>query len=114
LGSVSSEVQGLAVRTGPYLGAPLIGSIVPVFEYSILARSTDESAEFTWYLVQVNESVTGWVSGRFLVLPPGLDPLLGVQGSVFDEIDSAPDIGVSGTTFAITDLRRRPSGRAQI
>jgi hypothetical protein len=112
--SVSNEVEGLAVRTGPYLGATLIGSAVRGFEYPVLARSTDEGGPYIWYLIQLNEQVSGWVSGRFLVMPPGLDALLGTQGSIFDQIDSAPDIGVTGITLAITDMRRRPSGRAAI
>jgi hypothetical protein len=112
--SVSNTVEGLAVRTGPYLGATLNGVAIPGVEYNILAKNTDEGGEYPWYLIQVNESVSGWVSGRFLNLPPGLDGLLGYQGSIFDTLDGAPDIGVFGTTMSITDMRRRPSGRAQI
>lgn len=109
---VSGEVRGLALRTGPYLGATLIGSADAGFEYPILARSHDEGGEYTWFLIQVGE-VQGWVSGRFLNFN-GLEELLPVQGSIFDQVDGAPDIGVFGTTFSINDLRRRPSGRAQI
>jgi hypothetical protein len=112
--SVSNTVEGLAVRTGPYLGATLNGVAVPGFEYNILAKNTDEGGEYPWYLIQVNESVSGWVSGRLLNFPPGLDGLLGYQGSIFDTLDGAPDIGVFGTTLSITDMRRRPSGRSQI
>ena len=112
--SVSNTVEALAVRTGPYLGATLNGVAVPGFEYDILAKNTDEGGEYPWYLIKVNESVSGWVSGRFLNMPPGLDGLLGYQGSIFDTLDGAPDIGVFGTTLNITDMRRRPSGRSQI
>ena len=100
------------MRTGPYLGATLNGSIVQGFQYDILARSNDEGGEFWWYLVQVNEQVSGWVSGRFFVVPAGLNDLLPVHGSIFDHLDGVPDIGAYGKTLAITDLRRRPSGRA--
>lgn len=110
--SVSNEVKGLAVRTGPYLGATLIGVARPGNTISVQARSTDEGGEFTWYLVTV-EGVTGWASGRYLQFQ-GDASLLPVQGSIFDQIDNAPDVGVTARMLAITDLRRRPSGRAQI
>jgi hypothetical protein len=110
--NVSNEVRGLAMRTGPYLGATLIGSVVPGFEYNVLARSNDENPEYTWFLIEAN-GVTGWVSGRFLTYS-GPEDVLPVQGSLFDAVDGAPDIGVFGITRSINDLRRRPSGRAQI
>jgi hypothetical protein len=112
-GSVSNEVGGLAARTGPYLGATLNGSADLGFEYPILARSHDEGGPYTWFLIELAEGVTGWVSGRYLNFI-GLEELLPTQGSIFDGIDGAPDLGVFGTTLAITDIRRRPSGRAQI
>jgi hypothetical protein len=43
------------------------------------------------------------------------DPnLLPVYGSIFDQIDDAGDVGVTTQIIAITDIRRRPSGRAAI
>ena len=65
-GSVSNEVRGLAVRTGPYLGATLNGSAAVGFEYTILARNNDEGGPYTWFLIELTEGVTGWVSGRYL------------------------------------------------
>lgn len=109
---VSSEVKGLAVRSGPYLGATLVGVVRPGNAITVQARSTDEGGEYTWYLVSV-EGATGWASGRYLQFE-GDASLLPLQGSIFDQIDNAPDVGVSARMLAITDLRRRPSGRAQI
>lgn len=109
---VSSEVKGLAVRSGPYLGATLVGVARPGNPITVQARSTDEGGEYTWYLVSV-EGATGWASGRYLQFE-GDASLLPLQGSIFDQIDNAPDVGVSARMLAITDLRRRPSGRAQI
>lgn len=113
MGSVSSEVGGLAVRTGPYLGATLNGVAEKGFEYTILARNNDEGGPYTWFLIELTEGVTGWVSGRYFTFI-GVEELLPTQGSIFDGIDGAPDIGVYGTTLVITDIRRRPSGRTQI
>ncbi len=96
----------------------MIGLAVPGVQYPILARSNDEGGEFTWFFIQIDNeltktSYTGWVSGRYLNFI-GLEELLPTHGSVFDSIDGAPDVGVYGTTPAITDMRRRPSGRSAI
>jgi uncharacterized protein YraI len=111
-GTVSPEVKGLAVRTGPYLGATLIAVARPGSSYPILARSNDEGGPYTWYLITIGNR-TGWVSGRYLQFK-GDPNLLPVYGSIFDQIDDAGDVGVTTQIIAITDIRRRPSGRAAI
>lgn len=108
-----SGVRGLAVRSGPYLGASLVtvataetGSGLPV-----MGRNPSEDG-VTWYLVTVNGK-TGWSSGRFLTFstdPGGLP----VQGSVFDQIDGAPETGVRVATRSNMNLRARPSPRTTI
>jgi hypothetical protein len=105
------EVKGLAIRTGPYLGATLIGVARPGNTYSILARNIDEG-EYTWYLIVAGE-VTGWVSDRYLEIEGAVENVP-FAGSLFDSIDGAPDIGVRLTTNAIIDMRRRPSPRVEI
>ncbi len=111
-GTISDEVKGQAIRTGPYLGATLIGAALPGQQYPILARSTDEGGEYAWYLIQAG-AITGWTSGRYLRFT-GDPTLLPSAGSIFDQIDGAPDVGVTAVLPALTDLRRRPSGRAAI
>ncbi|MBC6936335.1 MAG: SH3 domain-containing protein, partial [Chloroflexi bacterium] len=111
-GTISDEVKGQAVRTGPYLGATLMGGALPGQQYPILARSTDEGGEYAWYLIQAG-AITGWTSGRYLRFT-GDPTLLPSAGSIFDQIDGAPDVGVTAVLPALTDLRRRPSGRAAI
>lgn len=111
-GAVNNEVKGQALRTGPYLGATLIGSVLTGQQYPILARSRDEGGEFAWYLIQVG-NVTGWTSGRFFRFTGNAD-LLPTAGSIFDQIDNAPDTGMTTMLPALTDMRRRPSGRAAI
>ncbi|MBI5668553.1 MAG: choice-of-anchor D domain-containing protein [Chloroflexi bacterium] len=111
-GAVNNEVKGQALRTGPYLGATLIGEVLSGQQYPILARSRDEGGEFAWYLIRVG-NVTGWTSGRFFKFTGNPD-LLPTAGSIFDQIDNAPDTGMTTTLPAMTDMRRRPSGRAAI
>ncbi len=111
-GAVNNEVKGQALRTGPYLGATLIGSVLTNQQYPILARSFDEGGEFAWYLIQVGR-ITGWTSGRYFRFEGNPD-LLPSSGSIFDQIDGAPDTGMTAVVPALTDMRRRPSGRAAI
>lgn len=108
IGVVSSEVSRLAMRSGPYLYATLLGGIDAGATHPIIAQSSDEGSGIVWYLVQT-EHVTGWVSGRYMTFnqPPNYPH----RGSIFDEIDGAPDTGVTVTTLTLNDLRRRPSGR---
>jgi CSLREA domain-containing protein len=106
------EVEGLAVRTGPYLGATLIGRIEPGANYNILGKSQDEG-EYTWYYVQASDTLFGWVSGRYLNLTGNI-AVIPAQSSLFDQIDGAPDIGVTAIANAIIDIRRRPSTRTTI
>lgn len=103
------RVRGLAIRTGPYLGASLIGVAVPGTSYPILARNNDEGL-FVWYRITAGDR-TGWVSGRYFQVTGNID-VISFTGSNFDNIDNAPDIGVRGVTRAIMNFRRRPSERA--
>jgi uncharacterized protein YgiM (DUF1202 family) len=112
VGRVTTDVEELAVRTGPYLGATLIGTAVRGLEYPVLARSNDEGGDITWYYIDLGE-FDGWVSGRHFVFQFNENVLPG-RGSIYDGLDGAPDVGVYGTTLSINDLRRRPSGRSQI
>ncbi|MBL8154988.1 MAG: SH3 domain-containing protein, partial [Anaerolineae bacterium] len=105
------EVDGLAIRTGPYLFATLIGVARPGTTYTVLARNQDEG-EYTWYLIRFGNNQQGWVSGRYFSIS-GTESLALMAGSIFDQIDDAPDVGVRATTRAIIDLRPRPTGRME-
>lgn len=102
------SVRGLAVRTGPYLGASLITVARPGNIYDVSARNTSEGI-YTWYLITVGDQI-GWSSGRYLQIEGDINniPLI---GTIFDQIDAAPDIGVRGVTRAIMNFRVRPSIR---
>ena len=100
-------VTGLAVRTGPYLGASMVGIARRGREYAVLAQNRHEG-EYTWYLIQ-SDVFTGWASGRHLQLSGDLN--LPTRGSIFDEIDNARDFTVRGRLLDTLNLRPRPTER---
>jgi uncharacterized protein YraI len=109
--SVSTSVRGLAVRTGPYLGASMVTVAVPGASFPVYARSFSEDG-VTWYQINVNGQ-TGWSSGRYLVFnvePGGL----GTTGSVFDTLGSPPETGVIAVPRSIMNMRAQPSTRTPI
>jgi hypothetical protein len=111
-GATVSGVNGLAVRTGPYLGATFVTTAQGGTLYQVTARNASEGV-YTWYKIKVGER-EGWASGRYLTFT-GLDPnSLPQEGSVFDTIDGAPDIGVPGFPRSIMNVRIRPSQRTQL
>lgn len=107
-----SGVKGLAVRTGPYLGASLVAVARPGTTYDILAQSNLERP-FTWYLIRISDTKQGWASGRFLEVAGNLASVP-EQATVFEQLDNAPDTGVTGATRAAMNLRVRPTTRANI
>jgi uncharacterized protein YgiM (DUF1202 family) len=104
------NVSGLSLRTGPYLGASLIGVLRPGIAYPVLAQNTDEGGGYTWYQVQDGDRI-GWASGRYLVVNNGIPPY---ATTVFEQIDAIPDTNVTGEPNAYMNIRRRPSTRSQI
>jgi uncharacterized protein YraI len=105
------NVRGLSVRTGPYLGASLITVARPGTPYTPIARNTDEG-QYTWYLIQVGDK-TGWASGRYLQVT-GDPNTIPVRGTIFDQIDNAPNVGVVAIPRSVMNFRRRPSQRAAL
>jgi uncharacterized protein YraI len=109
--SVSASVRGLAVRTGPYLGATLVTVALPAESYPVMARSTSEPG-VTWYQINVNGQI-GWSSGRYLVF--NTDPGgLGLGGSVFDTLGSPSETGVIAAPRAVMNMRAQPSTRTAV
>ncbi len=101
-------VRGLALRTGPYLGASFITTLPGGQTYTVMARNHDEGI-YNWYQLQVGDRV-GWASGQFLTLNVDLNTI-SVAGSIFDQIDGAADIGARAYPRAVMNLRSRPSER---
>jgi uncharacterized protein YraI len=108
------NVRGLSVRTGPYLGASLVTVARPDNTYIPIARSQDEGggSGFTWFLITVGDKV-GWASGRYLQVT-GDPNSIPVQGTVFDQIDGAPNVGVLAVPRSVMNFRRRPSQRSAL
>lgn len=106
------RVNGLAIRTGPYLGATLVGVARPNNTYEIIARNESEGL-FPWYYIKFGDDRFGWVSGRYLETSGDFSKV-GNKGSVFDEIDGAPNVGVSGTSRSVLNVRVRPSTRVAV
>ncbi len=109
-GIVISTIRASAVRSGPYLGASLITIVRRGATVTLSARSNAEGA-VTWYYTTFSNGQAGWISGRNLEL--SFDPnTLPVQGSIFDQIDNAPTLGIVGTVNAsVLNMRVRPSER---
>ena len=106
--SVSTSVRGLAVRTGPYLGATMVTVAVPGTSFPVYARNPSEDG-VVWYQINVNGQ-TGWSSGRYLTFntePGGI----GIAGSVFDTLGNPPDTGVIAVPRSIMQIRAQPSTR---
>jgi hypothetical protein len=105
-------VTGLAVRTGPYLGASLVAVARPNNRYDIISRNDGEGL-FTWYKIQFNENTVGWSSGRYLAVVQGDVNTIPFEDSVFDTLQDnlPPSRGIMGATRAIMNFRVRPSER---
>lgn len=108
-------VKGLALRTGPYLGASMVGVIRPNKVYPILEKNFDEGL-FPWYKLQDGDRI-GWASGRYLSTTGNLDAIPSVN-TIFDRIDNPTDLppalNIIGYTRSVMNLRRRPSERTQL
>jgi len=104
------RVRGLAVRTGPFLGASMVAVARPEVTYPVLARNTQEGI-FTWYKIQFDEDTVGWSSGRFLELDGDPNALPLENSTIFDQINETPNFDVIGVTRAVMNFRQRPSQR---
>ena len=108
--SVSGGVRGLAVRTGPFLGASMVAVARPGNQYPALARNTQEGL-FTWYLIQFDADTVGWSSGRYLSFPEGTALNVPLRNeTVFDDTTDPPG-RVVGVTRSVMNFRRYPSQR---
>lgn len=104
------NVQGLSLRTGPYLGASFVAVLRPGIAYPVSGKSADEGGAFTWYRVTAGERV-GWASGRYLTITGDVASIPTLT-TIFQEIDNAPDVGVVAIPRAVMNFRLRPSIRS--
>jgi hypothetical protein len=103
-------VRGLALRTGPYMGATMVTALTRETSYSVSARNRSEGI-YNWYFITTPSGRQGWASGRYLQLNVDVNSLP-EAGSVFDQIDNAPDVGARAIPRAWLRLRSRPSIRS--
>ncbi len=105
-------VKGLALRTGPYLGASMLGIVRPGKDYPVLAQNPgDGEGNFNWYLiVDVDNDRVGWASGRYLKIVG--DTNIPFTNTIFDEIDGTPDKGARVYIRGNVNIRQRPSLRS--
>ena len=103
------RVNGLSLRTGPYLGASLIGVLRPGNTYSLSAKNNSEGL-FTWYFLTTESGYSGWASGRYLELTND-DSILAEVSTAFDTASEEPDRGVIAVPRANMNVRVRPSTR---
>ncbi len=103
------RVNGLSLRTGPYLGASLIGVLRPGNTYNLAAKNNSEGL-FTWYYLTTDSGYSGWASGRYLELT-NEDTILAEVSTDFDIASGEPDRGVIAVPRAIMNVRVRPSVR---
>lgn len=105
------QVQGLAVRTGPFLGGSLVAVARPGGDYPVIARNTQEGL-FTWYLIQYDADTQGWSSGRYLSFSQGAPENVPLQNTTdFDTIYDPPGT-VIGVTRSVMNFRQFPTQRA--
>jgi len=109
-------VRGNALRTGPYLGASMVGVVRPSISFAILEQNFDEGL-FPWYKIQDNHGRVGWVSGRYFNVTGDLSKIPTTR-TIFDEIDNPTDLprllDVTGYTRSTMNFRRRPSQRTDL
>lgn len=104
-------VQGLSVRTGPFLGASRVAVARPGTNYPVLARNFQEGL-FTWYQIQFDEDTVGWSSGRYLEVTGDENIAPVIDSTVFDRADD-PRGYVTGVTRSTMNLRVFPTPRVE-
>lgn len=103
------RVEGLAVRTGPFLGGSLIAVARPDTAYTVLAFNQQEGL-FTWYQIQYDEDTVGWSSGRYLELTGDPSVLPEVNPEAFNIVYDPPGT-VYGVTRSVMNFRIFPTPR---
>jgi hypothetical protein len=103
------RVGGLSLRTGPYLGASLIGVLRPGNVYNLALKNNSEGL-FTWYYLTTDSGYSGWASGRYLELT-NEDTILAEVNTAFDTASGEPNRGVVAVPRANMNVRVRPSTR---
>lgn len=121
---ISEEVDGLAIRTGPFVGASLRNIAQPGQEYNIIGQFRPPGSRFTWYLIEYEVVFNfidpdaeplvrqGWVSGRFATAK-GYLPDIEQLSNPFDAVATAPT-GITGLSVLKSNIYRYPAGSSPL
>lgn len=103
------EVEGLSLRTGPFIGASRKGVLRPDTNYRVTAKSNAEGV-YMWYYIITDDGLEGWASGRYLAVYGDDVPF---AGSVLDNVWNERDRGVIVEAYDNIHFRPGPSDRTQ-
>lgn len=101
------EVEGLSLRTGPFIGASRRDVLRRDTVYRILAKNNQEGV-YMWYQIELDDGRIGWASGRYLAVYGQDVPFAGSQ---FDNVFSERDRGVRIQALDNLNFRPAPSDR---
>ena len=101
------EVQGLSLRSGPFIGASRRGILRPNINYRVTAKNNQEGV-YMWYYIITDDGLEGWASGRYLAIYGQDVPF---TGSVLDNVWDERDRGVKVKALDNLNFRPAPSDR---
>ena len=104
------EVQGLSLRTGPFIGSSRRAVLRPDIPYRVTAKNNQEGV-YMWYYITLDDGETeGWASARYLAIYGQDVPF---SGSIFDNVWNERDRGVRVQALDNLHFRPAPSDRTQ-
>jgi len=104
------EVQGLSLRTGPFIGSSRRDVLRPNIPYRVTAKNNQEGVYMWYYIVLDDGETEGWASGRYLAVYGQDVPF---SGSVMDNVWNERDRGVRVQALDNLHFRPAPSDRTQ-
>jgi len=103
------EVQGLSLRTGPFIGASRRAVLRPEIPYRVTAKNNQEGV-YMWYYIITDDGLEGWASARYLAVYGQDVPF---TGSIMDNVWNERDRGVRVQALDNLHFRPAPSDRTQ-
>ena len=104
-----TEVQGLSLRTGPFIGSSRRAVLRPNIPYRVTAKNNQEGV-YMWYYIITDDGKEGWASARYLAIYGQDVPF---AGSVMDNVWNERDRGVRVQALDNLHFRPAPSDRTQ-
>lgn len=103
------EVEGLSLRTGPFIGSSRVSVLRRDTNYRVTAKNNQEGV-YMWYYIITDEGLEGWASGRYLAVYGQDVPF---SGSSLDNVWNERDRGVVVGAIDNIHFRPGPSDRTQ-